>query len=70
VIAHTWLALHGLPRGMRALRLTQPEIVHTIGLVTPDNDLQQPVARALREELATVDVDAELDRRHRTATKA
>lgn len=66
VIAHTWLALHGLPQGMRALRLTNPSITHMIGLVTPDTQLQHPLVRALRDQLAAADIDTELERRQRT----
>jgi DNA-binding transcriptional LysR family regulator len=62
VMAHTWLALHGLPPGMRALSLTDPEITHTIGLVTPDAELVQPIVRALQHGLKSIDVDQELDR--------
>jgi DNA-binding transcriptional LysR family regulator len=60
VTAHTWLAFHGLPPGMRALALTMPDITHEIGLVTPDTDLPHPLVRALCDELGTVDIDAEL----------
>jgi DNA-binding transcriptional LysR family regulator len=60
VMAHTWLALHGLPPGMRALALTKPEITHTIGLVTQDANLQAPIVRALRAELANLDVETQL----------
>ena len=67
VTAHTWLTLHGLPAGMRALPLTGPEVTHEIGLVTPDTDLPQPLARALRDELESADVDAELARGWRPA---
>lgn len=60
VMAHTWLTLHGLPAGVRALPLTAPEVTHQIGLVTPDTDLAQPLVRALRDELGSTDMDAEL----------
>jgi DNA-binding transcriptional LysR family regulator len=60
VMAHTWLALHGLPPGMRALALTEPSISHTIGLVTSEANLQAPIVRALRTELANLDVEAQL----------
>jgi DNA-binding transcriptional LysR family regulator len=63
VIAHTWLALHGLPPGMRVLALTDPDLTHEIGLVTPDTELTHPIVRALRDGLAYVDIDAELARR-------
>lgn len=60
VTAHTWLALHGLPPGMRGLMLTDPDVTHSIGLVAPDTDLPHPLIRALTDELSLVDVDAEL----------
>lgn len=63
VIAHAWLALHGLPPGMRALALVDPEITHEIGLVAPDTDLMHPIVRALHDGIAELDVDAELARR-------
>jgi DNA-binding transcriptional LysR family regulator len=31
VTAHTWLTLHGLPPGMRALPLIAPDVTHQIG---------------------------------------
>ena len=62
VMAHTWLALHGLPPGMRGLTLTDPDITHTIGLVTPNTQLIQPIVHALLASLKTTDVDNELDR--------
>jgi hypothetical protein len=46
---------------MRGLALKDPEITHTIGLVTPNTQLIQPVVRALQEGLTTIDVDKELD---------
>jgi hypothetical protein len=52
---------------MRALPLTGPEVTHQIGLVTPETDLPQPLARALRDELESADVDAELARGWRAA---
>lgn len=60
VMAHTWLALQGVPAGTRTLALTDPEITHSVGLVALETDLVHPILRALREELGTVDVDAEL----------
>jgi DNA-binding transcriptional LysR family regulator len=61
VMAHTWLALNGLPPGMRGLALMNPEITHTIGLVTPNTQLVQPIVRALQEGLKTIHIDDELD---------
>jgi DNA-binding transcriptional LysR family regulator len=55
VTAHTWLAQHGLPQGIRLLPLTAPDVTHEIGLVTPDTDLTQPLVRALLDEIGSVD---------------
>jgi DNA-binding transcriptional LysR family regulator len=60
VMAHTWLALHGLPPGMRSLKLTDPDITHTIGVVTPEVNLESPLVRALQASLALVDIEARL----------
>jgi DNA-binding transcriptional LysR family regulator len=50
-MADTWLALHGMPAGMRALRLTAPDPTHTIGLVTLATMPEQPLVHALTETL-------------------
>ena len=38
VTAHTWLDANPLPADLRAIPLVEPEIEHTIGLVTRDRD--------------------------------
>lgn len=63
VMADTWLALQGLPPGMRSLALVDPVVSHVVGLVAPDDELVHPIVAALGEEVATVDVDGELARR-------
>jgi DNA-binding transcriptional LysR family regulator len=60
VMAHTWLWLHGLPPGMRALRLTDPEPVHSIGLVTSAAGPDQPLVAALINTLRDNDIGAQL----------
>lgn len=60
VMAHTWLWLHGLPSGMRALLLTDPEPVHKIGLVTAATGSEQPLVAALIDALRGNDIDAQL----------
>jgi hypothetical protein len=45
---------------MRALKLTDPEITHTIGLVTADANLRAPLVRALHAGLAELDVEMRL----------
>jgi DNA-binding transcriptional LysR family regulator len=62
VLAHTWLALQGLPPGMRALELTDPEVRHTVGLVTPKREPIHPLARALLDDLSTRDIDSQISR--------
>ncbi len=57
VMAHTWLALQGVPAGMRTLALTDPVITHSVGLVALETDLVHPLVRALRDELGSVDID-------------
>jgi DNA-binding transcriptional LysR family regulator len=52
VIAHPSLALDGLPTGMSAIELLDPDVRHPIGLVTPALDPPAPLVRVLREELA------------------
>lgn len=60
VMAHTWLALHSLPAGMRSLALTDPEVTHSIGLVTPNAQPDHPIVRALKAALTSVDIDQKL----------
>jgi DNA-binding transcriptional LysR family regulator len=60
VMAQTWLWLHGLPAGMRALVLTDPEPVHTIGLVTSAAGPDQPLVAALIDTLRSNDIGAQL----------
>ena len=60
VIAHPWLALHGIPRGMSAIALNGPEVTHTIGLVTAPIEPPPPLVRVLREELAQAHVSLAL----------
>ncbi|HWI20995.1 MAG TPA: LysR family transcriptional regulator [Baekduia sp.] len=51
VVAHAWLALHGLPRGMRAVAIDTPMVTHSIGLVTLPLEPPPPFVRVLRTEL-------------------
>lgn len=52
VVADAWLRLYGVPQGMRALTLTDPEARHAIGVVTRESELQPPLVRALVEALS------------------
>lgn len=47
IVSRTWLGLYGVPAGMRAVRLVEPEVEHTIGIVTRDTELRPPVVGAL-----------------------
>lgn len=47
IVSRTWLELYGIPAGMRAVPLVEPEVAHTIGIVTRDTELLSPVTRAL-----------------------
>jgi hypothetical protein len=41
---------------MHALDLTNPEVVYSIGLVTPRADLAAPIVGALLDEVPAIDV--------------
>lgn len=47
VVSRSWIDLHGLPTGMRAVRIEEPTILQAIGLVTPLTRLVPPTVRAL-----------------------
>jgi DNA-binding transcriptional LysR family regulator len=49
VVSETWLNLYGVPEGMRAVPLVEPDITHAIGVVTRDSELQPPAVSALLE---------------------
>ena len=44
---HTVMHTIGLPEGLRAIPLTEPDTTHEIGLVIADRDPAPPLARAL-----------------------
>ena len=56
VIAHPWLALEGVPRGMSAIALDSPSVTHSIGLVTLPLEPASPMVRTLRAELAAAEI--------------
>lgn len=62
VIAHPWLALEGIPRGMSAVALEAPVVTHAIGLVTLPLEPTSPMVRALRAELASAEIANALSR--------
>lgn len=47
VVSEAWLELYGVPPGMRALRLVEPELSQPIGIVTRDSALLPPTVVAL-----------------------
>lgn len=47
VVSDRWLDLYGVPAGMRALPLVEPDLAHTIGIVTRESELLPPAVRAL-----------------------
>ena len=53
VVSETWLNLYGVPAGMRAIPLVEPDVAPTIGIVTRDTELQPPAVNALLERAAT-----------------
>jgi DNA-binding transcriptional LysR family regulator len=60
VLTQASLYLLGMPRWLRALPLVAPAARRTIGLVYPDREPQQPVARAFVESVRQLDVDNEM----------
>ncbi len=51
IVSETWLKLYGVPPGMRALRLVEPDLGYTIGVVTRETELLPPTVKALLERL-------------------
>jgi DNA-binding transcriptional LysR family regulator len=49
IVSDTWLNLYGVPEGMRAIPLVEPDVGYTIGIVTRDTELQPPAVTALLE---------------------
>lgn len=52
IVSDTWLNLYGVPEGMRAIPLVEPDVGHTIGIVTRDTELQPPAVSALLDKCA------------------
>lgn len=57
VVSDTWLSLYGVPEGMRAIPLVEPDVGYTIGIVTRDSELQPPAVSALLELAPELAVD-------------
>jgi DNA-binding transcriptional LysR family regulator len=62
VMAHTWLHQFGVPQGMRAVPLVEPETTRSIGLVWVDRDPEPLLVRALLEVARGLDFETALDR--------
>jgi len=61
VMPHTFLYLFGVPNGMRAIPLVEPEPVHEIGLAIADREPAPPLARALMASARLESIQARLD---------
>ena len=57
IVSDTWLGLYGVPEGMRAIPLVEPDVGHTIGIVTRDTELQPPAVNALLERTPALAAD-------------
>jgi DNA-binding transcriptional LysR family regulator len=57
VTAHTWLDANPLPPDLRAIPLVDPEIEHTIGLVTATTIERTPVITELLDLFAPLELD-------------
>jgi DNA-binding transcriptional LysR family regulator len=62
VLTQASLYLLGMPRWLRGLPLVAPAARRTIGLVHPDREPQQPVARAFVKSVRQLDIDGEMQR--------
>jgi DNA-binding transcriptional LysR family regulator len=58
VTAHTWLDVNPLPPDLRAVPLTDPDIEHTIGIVTAVGMERTPVVAELLSLFAPLELDA------------
>lgn len=62
IVSDAWLRLFGVPEGMRAVRLVDPDVSHPIGIVTRDSEHLSPLVSALlanapRSKRATGEAD-------------
>ncbi|GAA2630306.1 LysR family transcriptional regulator [Dactylosporangium fulvum] len=62
VIAHAWLHMFGVPKGMRVIPLQRPSRSYQVGLVLADRDPGLILARALVDVARAADVPGTLDR--------
>lgn len=54
------LQVFGMPEDTRALRLTEPETVRTIGMIVADRDPPAPLARSMFTLAATLDLESQI----------
>jgi DNA-binding transcriptional LysR family regulator len=62
VLTQASLYLLGMPRWLRAIPLVAPVARHTIGLVYPDREPQQPIARGFVDSVRKFDIEGEMQR--------
>ena len=55
IVSEAWLNLYGIPEGMRALRIVDPDLSHPIGIVTRDSDHLPPLVTALLQTIPKLD---------------
>jgi DNA-binding transcriptional LysR family regulator len=60
ILTQASLYVLGMPRWLRAFPLVAPAARRTIGLVYPDRNPQQPVARAFVDSVRQLDIDGEM----------
>jgi DNA-binding transcriptional LysR family regulator len=60
VTAQSWLTVHPLPAGLRAVPLVQPTVEHTVGLVTARGAQQSPVVAELMALFEPLELDDRL----------
>ncbi|MBS1678144.1 MAG: LysR family transcriptional regulator [Actinobacteria bacterium] len=53
IVSDTWVGLYGVPDGMSAVPLGAPAISHSVGFVTRETDVPQPLVKALVESLGS-----------------
>lgn len=60
ITAQSWLLVHPLPAGVRAVPLVAPEISHVVGLVTASGGQRSPVVAELMALFQPLELDAAL----------
>ena len=70
VIAHAWLMVFGVPRGLQVVPMEPPGRAHHVGLVLADRDPEPMLAQALLKVAAELDLAAALDDLLRATTAA